>query len=160
MILAKKTILVEGPSDELIIQKAYHIKHGKLPIEDGVDVINVRGLSFSRFLDIAKELKNSVVVVTDNDGDYQNKIVEKYKNYSSEANIKICASSDNTLNTLEPNLIASNNLQLLNTVFGTSYTDNDSLKTYMENNKTECALKLFESAESIQFPQYVQDAIS
>ena len=160
LILAKKTILVEGPSDELIIQKAYHIKHGKLPIEDGVDVINVRGLSFSRFLDIAKELKNSVVVVTDNDGDYQNKIVEKYKNYSSEANIKICASSDNTLNTLEPNLIASNNLQLLNTVFGTSYTDNDSLKTYMENNKTECALKLFESAESIQFPQYVQDAIS
>jgi predicted ATP-dependent endonuclease of OLD family len=158
--LDKKTILVEGPSDELIIQKAYHVKYGKLPIEDGIDVINVRGLSFSRFLDIAKELKNSVIVVTDNDGDYQKKIIEKYQDYSSESNIKICANSDNSLNTLEPNLIVSNNLELLNAIFGTSYTDTDSLQVYMENNKTECALKLFESTEVIQFPQYVQDAIS
>ena len=38
VILAKKVILVEGPSDELIIQKAFLVKHGKLPIEAGVDV--------------------------------------------------------------------------------------------------------------------------
>ncbi|MEI7728352.1 MAG: AAA family ATPase [Verrucomicrobiota bacterium] len=78
LILAKRTILVEGPSDELIVQKAFLTKYGKLPLGDGVDVINVRGLSFPRFLDIAKELAKPVAVVTDNDGDYENRIIKKY----------------------------------------------------------------------------------
>ena len=66
LILARKVILVEGPSDESVIQRAFLVKYGTLPIEAGVDVINVRGLSFARFLDIAKELKNEFRVVTDN----------------------------------------------------------------------------------------------
>ena len=45
LILSSKTILVEGPSDELIVQKAYKKKYGKLPLEDGVDVISVGCLS-------------------------------------------------------------------------------------------------------------------
>jgi putative ATP-dependent endonuclease of OLD family len=46
LILCRKAILVEGPSDELIVQKAYmNLKDGKLPIEDEVDVISV-GTSF------------------------------------------------------------------------------------------------------------------
>ena len=39
LIMSKRTILVEGPSDELIVQKAYKAQHGRLPLEDGVDVI-------------------------------------------------------------------------------------------------------------------------
>ncbi len=50
LVLAKRAILVEGPSDELIVQRAFLDKHGVLPMEAGVDVINVRGLSFKRFL--------------------------------------------------------------------------------------------------------------
>ncbi|MBU1256312.1 AAA family ATPase, partial [Patescibacteria group bacterium] len=46
LILCKKAILVEGDSDELIVQKAYRNKHGKLPLENGVDVISVRSLAF------------------------------------------------------------------------------------------------------------------
>jgi predicted ATP-dependent endonuclease of OLD family len=160
LILAKKTILVEGPSDELIIQKAYLMKHNKLPLEDGIDIISVRGLSFSRFLDIAKELKNSVAVVTDNDGDYNKKIVEKYKNYTSEKNIKIYASNNDSLTTLEPHIISCNSLALLNKIFKTKHADIASLEAYMKNNKTECAINLFDTSESIQFPQYVQDAIA
>ena len=136
------------------------MKHGKLPLEDGIDIISVRGLSFSRFLDIAKELKNSVAVVTDNDGDYNKKIVEKYKNYASEKNIKIYASNNDSLTTLEPHIISCNNLALLNKIFKTKHADITSLETYMKNNKTECAINLFETSESIQFPQYVQDAIA
>jgi len=40
-ILSKRVILVEGPADDLIIQKAYHQKHNKLPLDDGIDVISV-----------------------------------------------------------------------------------------------------------------------
>lgn len=77
MILAKRSILAEGPSDELIVQRAYKYLHGKLPIEDGIDVLCVRGLSFKRFLDIAKLLGTRTTVVTDNDGDYQAKVAAK-----------------------------------------------------------------------------------
>ncbi|MFA5155040.1 MAG: AAA family ATPase [Patescibacteria group bacterium] len=159
LILANKSILVEGPSDELLIQKAYIMKYGKLPIEDGVDVINVRGLSFTRFLDIAKELGKDVVVVTDNDHDYQKNVIEKYEAYIGTGRIKVCSSDDNKLNTLEPNIVACNDIAVLNKIFGTK-KDKKALVQYMENNKTDCALKIFESEESINMPDYVNDAIS
>ena len=69
LILSKRSILVEGPSDELIVQRAYKDKHKKLPLEDGVDVISVGSLAFKRFLEIAALLNLNVRVVTDNDGD-------------------------------------------------------------------------------------------
>lgn len=159
LILAKKAILVEGPSDELIVQKAYKAKHGKLPIENGVDVINVRGLSFSRFLDIAKELGKEVVVVTDNDGNYQKKVMDKYAVYNAIPAIKICADNDNAAKTLEPQIVKCNRLDLLNKIFGTTCYDKGSLVEYMENNKTECALMIFESDETITLPKYLTDAV-
>lgn len=69
MLLCKKAILVEGDSDELVVQRAYLDKYGKLPIEDNIDVISARNLSFLRYLEIAKQLMIPVCVVTDNDGD-------------------------------------------------------------------------------------------
>ena len=92
MLLCKKAILVEGDSDELIIQKAYmNLHNGKLPIEDGIDVISV-GTSFLRFLEIADRLGVFVAVVTDNDGNVEG-LEQKYKNYlgkNQKPNIKNC----------------------------------------------------------------------
>jgi predicted ATP-dependent endonuclease of OLD family len=160
LVLAKKAILVEGPSDELIVQKAYLRVHGKLPIEDGIDVISVRGLSFKRFLDIAKELDIETCVVTDNDGDYAIKVVERYQDYSSHPKINIYASNDNTAITLEPQLVKCNELTTLNEIFETTFTDKADLSKYMIDNKTECALRLFETEHDFEFPQYVNDAIA
>ena len=71
LLLCKKAILVEGDSDELIVQKAYMLNNkGKLPIENGIDVISV-GTSFLRFLEIADKMNKKVAVVTDNDGDVE-----------------------------------------------------------------------------------------
>jgi len=159
IVLAKKAILVEGPSDELIVQKAYLQKHRKLPIENGIDVINVRGLSFSRFLDIAKELKKDVIIVTDNDGDYKNKVDEKYKDYNEYPNIMISRSEDDTAQTLEPQIVNCNDLEVLNKALSKNFTDKEKMKDYMKNNKTECALKIFENKEPIVFPDYIEDAI-
>ena len=159
LVLAKKAILVEGPSDELIVQKAYLQKHNRLPIEVGIDVINVRGLSFPRFLDIARELKKDVVVVTDNDGDYKKNVDEYYRDYQTSSNIKICRSEKDSAPTLEPQIVERNDIEVLNKIFGTSYKDQESLKKYMGNKKTDCALKIFETKEDITFPRYVEDAI-
>jgi len=159
LVLAKKAILVEGPSDELIVQKAYLKKYKKLPIEAGLDVINVRGLSFCRFLDIAKELKKDVVVVTDNDGDYENKVDKKYESYKKLSNIAICRSDNNSSPTLEPQIVECNKLEILNKILGKSFQDKKTMSDYMKTSKTECALKIFETQENITFPQYVEDAI-
>ena len=80
MILCKKAILVEGDSDELVVQRAFMDANiGLLPIEKGIDVISV-GTSFLRFLEVAEKLEKKVVVVTDNDSDVI-ALKVKYKNY-------------------------------------------------------------------------------
>jgi len=160
LVLAKKAILVEGPSDELIVQKAFLCQHGALPIAKGVDVMNVRGLSFLRFLEIADLLHKDVVVVTDNDGDYDENISKKYSDYQESETIRVCASTNNTLKTLESHLVACNDLTRLNNILGTRYAIVSELEQYMIARKTECALKLFETQESLSFPQYIQDAIN
>ena len=134
LLLCKKAILVEGDSDELIVQKAYMQKNeGKLPIQNGIDVISV-GTSFLRFLEIAEKMKRLVAVVTDNDGDVE-ALKNKYLNYleaNSKANIQICF--DDTIdegnliinkkafnyNTLEPKFLKVNGIEKVNKILGTS----------------------------------------
>lgn len=158
MILAPKSILVEGPSDELVVQRAFRDKYQKLPIESGVEVVSVRALAFKRFLDIAALLKLSVVVVTDNDGK-PDKVAEKYADYAGHQNIKICYSTDAALRTLEPQLLAANGRNKLNTVLGRNDDNDDALLSFMEANKSECALRFLDTEEAVTIPQYIQDAI-
>ena len=91
LLLCKKAILVEGPSDELIIQRAFMEKNGNtLPIEKEIDVISV-GLTFKRFLEVADILKKPIAVVTDNDSNYTTNITNKYADYNKAEKIKIFA---------------------------------------------------------------------
>ncbi len=158
MVLAQRSILVEGPSDELIVQKAYIQKHGKLPLEDGVEVISVSGLAFKRFLDIARLLSLDVCVVTDNDGK-PDKVIEKYADYSGIERTAICFSDNDLLPTLEPHLVDVNGRDLLNQILGTDYGNDTALLTHMAANKAEVALKIFESDVEIHVPAYIADAV-
>ena len=169
MLLCRKSILVEGPSDELIVQRAYRDSKFKLPIQDGIDVITVGNLSFLRFLEIAKRLDLSVAVVTDNDGNY-NAIRQKYADYWDNPKINICCDSivdtspatidgkEYNCNTLEPKLLKENSRETLSTIFGKSFSSDDELRVYMKAHKTECALAIFESSTSINYPQYIKDS--
>lgn len=177
MILCRQAILCEGDSDELVIQKYYKQVNGKLPIEEGIEVISV-GTAFLRFLEIAKMLNCRVTVVTDNDGKTEDK-KQKYSDYlgyNQTDNIKICLDwithkADEfpgseilpdkfNYNTLEPALILSNGLEKMNRILGTSYSNEGRLLKHMHANKTECALKIFETEEKINFPAYIQEAFS
>ena len=164
LILSKAAILVEGPSDELIVQRAYKDKFGLLPIEHGVDVISVRGLSFKRFLDIAGRIGRKVAAITDNDGDYQKNVKDKYVNYDDVDCIEIFADPRNELNTLEPQFIDANiaifdDLRKTIGLREDKYPDRDSVLRYMINNKAEWALKVFEDSQSFNYPQYVINAL-
>jgi putative ATP-dependent endonuclease of the OLD family len=161
LILAERAILVEGPSDELIVQRAYKERHGRLPIEDGVDVISVGALAFKRFLEIAALLKLHVRVVTDNDGDVAALRV-KYSQYfsGSHAGISICYDDDENTETLEPQLLKANSRAVLNAILGTKHEDDASLLKYMGKNKTDCALKLFETTHAWTTPSYIGNAVA
>ncbi len=164
LILAKRVILVEGPSDELIVQRAYKDKYGLLPIEDGVDVISVRGLSFKRFLDIARRLEKRVAVVTDNDGNYEAKIRKKYQDYEGIDCIKVFASDNEDLKTLEPQFVEANkdNLTEIRELVGISEADHPAqinVSDYMGDNKTEWALAVFNSNKTFNYPAYITEAI-
>ncbi|MDD5449579.1 MAG: AAA family ATPase [Candidatus Omnitrophica bacterium] len=164
LILSRKAILVEGPSDELIMQKAYLKNKGKLPIADEVDVISV-GKSFLRFLEIAEKIKKPIIIVTDNDGNFQNNVIKKYKSYDKCETVKIFADQRDSLKTMEPQMVEANKgqLPLLREVLDikeTFYPTEADISNYMQDNKTECALKIFETKKDIKFPQYIIDAIS
>lgn len=175
LILCKKAILVEGDSDELVVQKAYQSENNnRLPIEDQVDVISV-GTSFLNFLDIAVALNQKVAVVTDNDGDVL-ALQKKYADYlqdNKNDNIAICydevvdtgsltiGEKPYNYNTLEPKLLKANgyNITLFNSILGTKYSTLEDLQKYMKNNKTKVAMAIFDSSENIIFPGYILEAI-
>jgi putative ATP-dependent endonuclease of OLD family len=175
LLLCEKAILVEGDSDELIVQKCYMKQNnGKLPIQNGADVISV-GTSFLRFLEIAKKIEKTVAVVTDNDGDIQ-ALENKYREYLSDnaptkkyikiyfdktidaGNLTIGKTPFN-YNTLEPKMLKANGVEKINTILGTTYKTDDELHKYMKDHKTECALKIFDTSEEINFPSYILESI-
>lgn len=160
LLLATRCILVEAPSDELVVQRAYKDKHGKLPLEDGVDVISVGALAFKRFLEIAALLKLDVSAVTDNDGDIA-ALEAKYKAYLGGAHptIRICFDRDTNLSTLEPQLLGANSLAALNSILRTTCKDGPALLNHMARNKVDCALRLFEAEDTWAVPKYIADAI-
>ncbi len=159
LILSKRAILVEGPSDELIVQKAFQMRHGKMPLEMGIDVITVSSLAFKRFLDIAKILGTRVDVVTDNDGDVA-KLKKKYEEYFTSTHVRVQFDENEALRTLEPQLLESNGRELVNAIIGKSYDADGDLLKYMGDNKTECALKFFVTQTAWKVPEYIARAIA
>lgn len=159
MVLADRVILVEGPSDDLIVQRAHLDAQGCLPITRGTDVIAVRGLAFKRFLDIAVSVGTRVSVVTDNDGD-PDAVTQKYASYQQHGHIKICYSKDATLKTLEPQLVACNSLADLNRALGSNHqSKEDVLETIgTRSGKTEAALCIFEATSRLTMPAYILEA--
>lgn len=174
-LLCKKVILTEGDADELVVQRAYIDKYNKLPIEDEVDVISV-GTTFLRFLEIADKTKKETYVVTDNDGDIQ-ALENKYDMYLGENEkeyVHICYDGEEHIeqgsliaknggkfnyDTLEPCILRANSKEKLNKIFKTKFETDDDIIKYMVGNKTECALKIFNSEERINYPEYIKKAI-
>lgn len=175
LLLCEKAILVEGASDELVIQKAYMETHeGRLPIQDNIDVISV-GTSFLRFLELASVLGIKVAVVTDNDGDIE-ALKTKFSDYlgnNQKPNIRICfdetidtgdliiGNRNYNYNTLEPKIIKANreDLELFNSLFKTQFEDVDDLRKYMKHHKTECAMAIYDTDKKVTFPDYILEAI-
>jgi len=181
MVLAQKVILVEGPSDELVLKKIYLGLNGRLPEEDGIDIIVVRGIGFKVYLDIAKALKHPVRVVKDNDHDYQRNIVDwRNEDYKDCDFIECYSPEDNALHSLEPALVAANGdtvaaldklakVMLSAKTYGKEYApcaDLAAKRAYVNGwfdtskKKVDSAIRIFDTPETISYPDYLTKAVS
>lgn len=180
VILAQKVILVEGPSDELVLKKIYLNQHGCLPEENGIDIIVVRGIGFKNYLNIVKHIEHPVRIVKDNDGDHQQNIIDWLREYEDDT-INIFSPEENVSYSLEPALIENNsdNVEMLDRLAGVMLStqtynnyntgDLETKKEFMKDwfkgekrggRKVDAAMRVFESNEEIIFPDYLVDAVS
>ena len=149
--LSKRVILVEGPSEYMLFERFYESTIGHKPENDNVHIMDVRGLSFKRYLEIAQLLASKVAVVTDNDHNIQKNCIEKYSDFSTD-NIEIFYENNEDLNTFEEALYSVNQA-LCNRIFDEVAID------FMLNNKTEAAYKLLIQDDTITVPEYIRRAI-
>ena len=181
IVLAQKAILVEGPSDELIVKKLFKDVHDKLPEEMGIEVIVVSGLGFKNYLNIAKIIGTRTLVIRDNDGDYQTNVENWFKDYQDSAHLTVSAPTDNQLNSLEPALIHENgdtvdNLDSFATAALSAQKKNEfdqivdleGKKEFLRElfkddgaKKVDSAIRIFDSgANSITYPAYIREALT
>jgi predicted ATP-dependent endonuclease of OLD family len=162
VLLANHVILVEGPADELIVQRAYIDNFGKQPIEAGIDVVAVDSLAFQRYCELASLINKQLTIITDNDGNFE-AVQERYKKYGDLVNL--CVESDNTLNTLEPSVLAVNieTFESFRTIIylgkDIKSRDAESILSFMTGNKTDWSMRVFTSAQRIKYPNYILKAI-
>ncbi|MGL5384670.1 MAG: ATP-dependent nuclease [Serratia sp. (in: enterobacteria)] len=184
--LAKKVILVEGPSDELVLKKLYITENnGRLPEQDGIDIIVVRGVGFKTFIEIGKEIGTAINVLRDNDGDYNKNIIPVKQEYDEYKNIKLVSSQDNNDFSLEPSMISANSasekelLGFAKIVLSTqTYNLLNSENTFEEKinflvnwfksvdgdgkgkKKVDSAIKLFETSKPFKYPLFLQEVFN
>lgn len=148
--LSRKVILVEGPSDELVLKKIYLRKHDRLPEQDGIDIIVVRGVGFDTFISVGMEIGTSINVLRDNDGAYDENVVKARDSYAAYPNIKLISSAKNEEFSLEPAMIYANasDLKTLN-AFAKEVLSKQTYNLYAEvaglNKRREFLIEWFRS---------------
>lgn len=155
-ILSEKVILVEGDAEFILIEALYKKKTNKSLIENNIHVISVGGTSFPRYLDIAKLLNIKTAVVTDNDKNYKENIVDRYSKYIEDS-IKVFADEEDSRYTFEV-CIYQDNTKICEDLF----SGNRRILTvqeYMLKNKAEVAYQILENKPNdLKIPNYIDSA--
>lgn len=156
MVLASKVVLVEGPSDEIIFERIFSDIHGKQPMECGIDVLSMRGLSLGRCLELCAALDKTVAALRDNDGSSPAELREAVQSWLSEGKRELFIGKVEHGETLEPQLTHYNGETLIRKILGIR-ADAD-LATWMKREKTEAALRIASAKDAIAPPSYMHAA--
>jgi predicted ATPase len=156
-VLAKKLVLVEGPSDALIFQRSYRELHDAEAAVDGIAVLAVGGISFKRYLAIAEALNIRTAVVADNDGKSEEEVKARLA-VGGNSTIRVFTGKDPDLRSLEQNIVAANDPGDLASTLARGPGSTISDEDWMIANKTEAALRILDSTKSFEIPEYIRDA--
>jgi putative ATP-dependent endonuclease of OLD family len=157
LVLAKKVALVEGPSDDIILQRAFVDATGLDPAAAGIDIISMGGLTFKRAFEVCTCLDRQAIGLTDNDAQSVATVIATVSHLTKPGRRELLVSDSANGPTLEPQLRAVNDETTLRRILGV--TPQADLATWMKNNKTEGALRILEAAEPIVYPEYINRAI-
>ena len=156
-VLSKKTILVEGDAEFILMEAFFKDIVGSELENSDVHVLSVDGTSFKRYLEISKLLNIKTAVIRDNDGDYQSNCVDNYADYMSD-DIKVFSDEDTNRNTFEVCLYQDNR-EFCDGLFAAG-RKTLSVEEYMLKNKTEAAFNiLVKIDDGFTVPKYIKDAI-
>jgi putative ATP-dependent endonuclease of OLD family len=183
--LSSKVILVEGPSDELVLKKIYQRKHNRLPEQDGIDIIVVRGVGFKTFIEVGKQIGTKIHVLRDNDGDYQGNVVQGRLEYAEFPNVKLFSPINDNEFSLEPAMIYANAIdietldafakEVLSAPTYKLYDANLTLQERTENliqwfksvkgngkgaRKVDSAIRLFDGQLDFKYPEFLDEVLN
>jgi energy-coupling factor transporter ATP-binding protein EcfA2 len=158
LVLAERAVLVEGPSDEIVFQRAFRDTSNVDPADVGIDVIAMGGLTSRRALELCAALDRDVVVLQDNDDRETDAITEPVKEFLKPGERTLLISDPADGRTLEPQMVNANDPGTLRSALGLS--DDADLTTWMTNNKTDAALAILDAKEKLKYPKYIVDAIA
>lgn len=156
MVLAKKIVLVEGPSDEIIFERIFHDMHGKRPMECGIDVLSMRGVSLKRCLELCAALDKPVAAIRDNDGLDPSNLRVQVEKWLVEKRREIFIGEVKHGTTLEPQLVHHNGEAALRKVL--DIPAHADLAKWMNREKTENALRIAKAEQTIVPPDYMRAA--
>lgn len=156
LVLAKRVVLVEGPSDEIIFERVFSDLFDLRPMAAGIDVVSMRGLALARCLELCAAINKPVAVMRDNDGIDPSELREPNKEWLDGAERELFIGDVADGHTLEPQLITANTEAHLRDVL--AITPAANLLVWMTREKTEGALRLASSKKVLHAPKYMKAA--
>jgi len=148
---------VEGPSDEILFERIFFDTYGKRPMQCGIDVLSIRGISLPRGLELCEKLNKPVAALRDNDGVDPAELRSSVKQWLKAGEREVFIGDVAEGPTLEPQLIHHNGEVLLREILG--ITAAADLLKWMTREKTEAALRINESTWKITPPPYMLAAV-
>jgi len=158
LVLARKLIIVEGPSDEMLFNRAYYDTTGNYPIDDEIDVIT-QGTRNRRALELCYVMGRSVAVLRDADSKPAEYWKDKAKEYLKEGVREMFIGNVDHGDTLEPQIAKANKAQEDELKIIVGCPKEQDLNIFMTDNKTEAAWLIASSEKNIEYPQYFHEAI-
>lgn len=165
LLLSKKALLVEGATEFLLLPMFYQKIIGNTIEEDEVSVISCNGISYRRYLEIAKATGKKIAVVTDNDKDEDR--IKEADSFNKDNNLQHIFMGKTVDEWTWEVCIYKDNKDILDEMINVQKNSEYKFqgKFYgkvlgkMLNNKVDVAYQMLTSDKPFNVPQYIKDAI-
>lgn len=165
LLLSQKVFLVEGATEFLLLPHFYKQLKGHTIEENGISVISCNGISYKKYLAIAKNTNKRIAVITDNDKQ-EDRIIQA-NTFNDEHNLQHIFMGLTTDDWTWEICVYNANKALLegmiNVEKGAKYLfhgkDHGVVQGKMLNNKVDAAYQMLTSGIEFEVPKYVKDAI-
>lgn len=160
VVLADKLALVEGPADDMVLTRAYKDASGRLPHEDRIDIVSLRGTAFKRSLELCRAMGKQVIFLRDND-DKTTSYWEDHYDDLLDARSRMYVGEPALGETLEPQMVKANSAELESLRQALELAEGADVEEWIlkDSNKTEAALRILESSVKVAFPPYINEAV-